>query len=347
MPAIVSVGYYFDKRRSFAIGIAVCGTGVGTFLLSPINSKLTSIYGWQGAFLIKSAIILNCCLCGVLIRPVPIEPAEILKNERERKAAEAKQSETEAEKKLFLAVEAVPASLYVSEPNKLNKSPTTAAVDMNKSLQVIGNINGSRDMHKRSNNSIRNMNLSQNMLAQCRSLQHIPTGSENTSQTDENSNQPPKGLVEKLKKIIDLSIFFDFIFVFFGISNFFTSLGFNAPFIFITDQATSVSIPADHAAWLLSTIGISNTVGRVILGLRLGRGSSTGLSGMVSKGTVTSEPISGTFSTTGSRTSIEDTRLDVSWSSQTTSSFRKRMKMLSSLTSTSATKTGHTTKNHA
>jgi len=198
---------------------------------------------------------------------VPIEPAEILKNERERKAAEAKQSETEAEKKLFLAVEAVPASLYVSEPNKLNKSPTTAAVDMNKSLQVIGNINGSRDMHKRSNNSIRNMNLSQNMLAQCRSLQHIPTGSENTSQTDENSNQPPKGLVEKLKKIIDLSIFFDFIFVFFGISNFFTSLGFNAPFIFITDQATSVSIPADHAAWLLSTIGISNTVGRVILGL--------------------------------------------------------------------------------
>jgi len=266
VPAIVSVGYYFDKRRSFAIGIAVCGTGVGTFLLSPINSKLTSIYGWQGAFLIKSGIILICVLCGFLIRPVPIEPAEILKNERERKKAEAKQSEAESEKKLFLTVEAVPASLYVSEPSKLNKSSSANpnVVNINKSMQVIGSNSSTADVNKRNHNSIRNMNLSQNMLAQCRSLQHIPVENQN-SEID--LYQKPKVLIEKLKNIIDLSIFLDFIFVFFGISNFLTSLGFNAPFIFIQDQATSVGIPAEQAAWLLSTIGISNTVGRVILGL--------------------------------------------------------------------------------
>ena len=27
LPAIVTVGYYFEKRRAFATGIAVCGSG--------------------------------------------------------------------------------------------------------------------------------------------------------------------------------------------------------------------------------------------------------------------------------------------------------------------------------
>ncbi|CAF3700446.1 unnamed protein product [Rotaria sordida] len=30
LPAIVSVGFYFEKKRTFAMGIAVCGSGVGT-----------------------------------------------------------------------------------------------------------------------------------------------------------------------------------------------------------------------------------------------------------------------------------------------------------------------------
>jgi len=99
----------------------------------------------------------------------------------------------------------------------------------------------------------------------------------------------------------------------------------------------------DPSLWLpqnSSSIGILSTPSKE----KASPDSKIKSSGMVSKGTVTSEPISGTFSTTGSRTSLEDTRSDVSWSSQTTSSFRKRMKMLSSLTSTSATKTGNTTK---
>ena len=29
VPAIVSVGFYFEKKRSIAMGIAVCGSGLG------------------------------------------------------------------------------------------------------------------------------------------------------------------------------------------------------------------------------------------------------------------------------------------------------------------------------
>ena len=37
LPAIVSVSVYFQKKRAFATGIAVCGSGVGTFIMAPVT----------------------------------------------------------------------------------------------------------------------------------------------------------------------------------------------------------------------------------------------------------------------------------------------------------------------
>jgi predicted MFS family arabinose efflux permease len=69
---IIFKGYYFEKRRSLAMGIAVCGSGIGTFLFAPINRFLLSKYDWEGAFLIKAAIILNICICGMVMVPIYI-----------------------------------------------------------------------------------------------------------------------------------------------------------------------------------------------------------------------------------------------------------------------------------
>ena len=82
MSAVVSVNFYFEKRRSFAMGIAVCGSGVGTFLLTPLNRYLIEKFDWSGAFLIKAGFVLNGCVFGMLMRPVPIEPAQIKKQNK-------------------------------------------------------------------------------------------------------------------------------------------------------------------------------------------------------------------------------------------------------------------------
>lgn len=70
LPAIVSVTTYFEKKRSLATGIAVCGSGLGTFLFAPIISKLLSEYGWRGSILIIGGIVLECILFGALFRPL-------------------------------------------------------------------------------------------------------------------------------------------------------------------------------------------------------------------------------------------------------------------------------------
>ncbi|ESN92202.1 hypothetical protein HELRODRAFT_194347 [Helobdella robusta] len=70
LPSIVMVGYYFDKKRALATGIAVCGSGIGTFLFAPIGSFLVETYGWRGCNIIMSAVILNGVAFGACYRPL-------------------------------------------------------------------------------------------------------------------------------------------------------------------------------------------------------------------------------------------------------------------------------------
>lgn len=73
LPAIVSVTTYFEKYRSLATGIAVCGSGLGTFIFSPFIQYLIAEYGWRGSMMIISAICLNCIFFGAMFRPLEWE----------------------------------------------------------------------------------------------------------------------------------------------------------------------------------------------------------------------------------------------------------------------------------
>lgn len=76
LPAIVSVTTYFEKKRSLATGIAVCGSGFGTFLFAPFSSWLIGEYGWRGSILIIAALVLECIIFGALFRPLEEDDEE-------------------------------------------------------------------------------------------------------------------------------------------------------------------------------------------------------------------------------------------------------------------------------
>lgn len=79
LPAIVSVTTYFEKKRSLATGIAVCGSGFGTFIFAPIITRLLAEYGWRGAMLIIAGIVLECIVFGALFRPLETDEDKNLK----------------------------------------------------------------------------------------------------------------------------------------------------------------------------------------------------------------------------------------------------------------------------
>ena len=67
---------YFEKKRAFATGIAVCGSGLGTFLMAPLVHELIDRHGWENAIVITGAIVLLCVFLGALFRPIPSDESD-------------------------------------------------------------------------------------------------------------------------------------------------------------------------------------------------------------------------------------------------------------------------------
>ncbi|KAF7649827.1 hypothetical protein LDENG_00135450 [Lucifuga dentata] len=76
LTAITMVGRYFRQRKALAYGIAMSGSGIGTFALAPVVQLLIDQYSWRGALLILSAFVANLCVCGALLRPITLQEDE-------------------------------------------------------------------------------------------------------------------------------------------------------------------------------------------------------------------------------------------------------------------------------
>ena len=73
LPSIVIVSFYFKRRRALATGLAVCGSGIGTFLFAPLSQLLMEQYNWNQALLIIAGICLNGLVAAAVYRP--LEPS--------------------------------------------------------------------------------------------------------------------------------------------------------------------------------------------------------------------------------------------------------------------------------
>ncbi|XP_077315009.1 monocarboxylate transporter 4 [Lithobates pipiens] len=87
-PSLIMLNRYFDKRRPLANGLAAAGSPVFLCCLSPLGQILQYEFGWRGGFLILGGLLLNCCACGALMRP--LEPTKKEKEKEENKDVKKK-----------------------------------------------------------------------------------------------------------------------------------------------------------------------------------------------------------------------------------------------------------------
>ncbi|XP_044248906.1 monocarboxylate transporter 14 [Drosophila takahashii] len=69
IPAVVIIGFYFEKWRALATGVAMCGSGVGTFVFAPLTRELLK-HGWRTTLAIQGVIVLSCAIFGLTFRPI-------------------------------------------------------------------------------------------------------------------------------------------------------------------------------------------------------------------------------------------------------------------------------------
>ncbi|XP_017064692.1 monocarboxylate transporter 12 [Drosophila eugracilis] len=339
LPAIVSVTQYFEARRSLATGIAVCGSGLGTFIFAPLTEYLIGSFGWRGAMLIMGGIVLNCIIFGAMFRPLELEaPPNTPPNTPStpklgKKSAIIDQNTTPAE---LEPLKVPPKDQYLQLPQRTDTPVSGGALCRSNSVghnlkpSLNNNSNGAINgqgptlvtppqavVKSTSNDDIARKCHSQLQLTPLRdahreksasgtmyrpdalyqgSLHNLPDYV--SSRNDLNRSMSGSGVIKRygslrqnnsvsqsqeetkccgcitcsketrdtFAEMMNFSLLKDMIFLIFSVSNFCTSIGFNIPYLYVAAYAETLEISKKEASHLLATIGVANTVGRIILG---------------------------------------------------------------------------------
>lgn len=227
IPFVVSVGIYFDKRKSFAMGIAVCGVGVGTLVCAPMVERLLLEYGWRGTSLIIGGIILNIVLVGALLRPL-------------------RSSRLISGKTRYFNKKQLRKRLVMENRTKVKQSWKNEDSAIPKELEK------EFDSTKDESNSLIQENI-------CLYENHSEI-------THSASKNPCQKLRRAILNSYDFTVFKNPAFLVFVASCFFVVLGLNSPYIYLPDRSIEKGRTKSEAALFISVIGFSNIFGRVASG---------------------------------------------------------------------------------
>lgn len=78
--ATISVGYYFERYRALATGIASCGSSFGGLCMSPLFAYITNTKSWDFTMRIQSILMFVSLVGAMTMRPlkpttkVPLTP---------------------------------------------------------------------------------------------------------------------------------------------------------------------------------------------------------------------------------------------------------------------------------
>ncbi|CAG5134291.1 unnamed protein product [Candidula unifasciata] len=141
LPSIVSVGYYFEKKRAFATGLAVCGSGLGTFIFPPLSEILLLEFSWKGGLLIIAGIIFHASIFGALMRPLTAAPSARTKKKPRAKTFVDRLKETHNRDRSVS--ESSNANHSVGDSNKIQERVMLAKLQREKHLQDTDSDTGS------------------------------------------------------------------------------------------------------------------------------------------------------------------------------------------------------------
>ncbi|XP_062570436.1 monocarboxylate transporter 12-like [Saccostrea cucullata] len=279
LPSIVMVGYYFEKRRAFATGIAVCGSGIGGFVFAPITSFLLEKFSWQGTLWILSAVVLNAVAFSQAFRPLYTKNKAISKCS---KNLDLKDKEL----KPFCALD-----LELSEKHPIYRCKSVEVVHVsNGKNDTVARLAQSQDIsslndkphHKHQHSETSTLKpLSRNDIFYSGSLKNIPHSVSRNSikvsvsslskekDSDSESSEEDNGCSKVAKSLaasFDFTLLKSPTFIIYGISCFLCMFGFFIPFNFLPDLVHDLNLEKSQGATLIAIIGVSNTLSRLLVG---------------------------------------------------------------------------------
>jgi MFS family permease len=70
LASLIIIPDYFDKKRGIATGITMAGSGVGSFVFSPLIGGMITRYDWKFCMSICACVVFETCMFGAFLRPL-------------------------------------------------------------------------------------------------------------------------------------------------------------------------------------------------------------------------------------------------------------------------------------
>ncbi|GAB1603165.1 monocarboxylate transporter 12-like [Argonauta hians] len=299
LPAIVMVGYYFDEKRALATGIAVCGSGIGNFLFAPFSEFLLEEYGWRGSIMIMSGLVLNGIIFGSFYHPLkPQKSPEIsvvsssivtsmttnepiIMSEHNNKQPQNLRMKMKRMQELSAETNSVSSRRHRSlDMTGTGKTFLTSAVNSEKNRDPekdsIVRMTVSHDIFPTdSKMSVNSTSLSpfyRKDVLYRGSLQRLSEkmGSQNINEFISSMiviNEEKKlTFGERISKAFQRYRKLKPSFLLYAVACFFLMLGFFIPYTYLPSVGLQLNFTRNQSALLLSVIGISNTIFRIVIG---------------------------------------------------------------------------------
>ncbi|GFW20186.1 monocarboxylate transporter 5 [Trichonephila clavipes] len=262
LPAVVTVGFYFDRRRAFATGLAVCGSGVGTFIMAPLLRE-PQRERWDSASSLPAIPHASVSLPEISCMGKKLDSNPLISSDNNSPPPSYSDvvEADEEERYAFLQTPPPPAvqnsTLSVSQPAaKPRRSRYVLRAEMSRPFYRQDVLYSASLLHlpefKKSNNDLSLYAASVTKIPQ----EPIP----------ETSGCLSPAMKDTFRQMLDISLLKSPTFLLLGAGGFLTLAGFFVPFMFVVDRAVQQGITLEEATYILPVIGLTNTIGRVFCG---------------------------------------------------------------------------------
>uniref|UniRef100_A0A915PUE6 Major facilitator superfamily (MFS) profile domain-containing protein n=1 Tax=Setaria digitata TaxID=48799 RepID=A0A915PUE6_9BILA len=227
LPSILIVNEYFEKRRAFAMGIAVCGSGIGTTIFSQLFPFLLKLCenNWRHFLVCTAFVTLLSVFCGLCYRKLP--------------SVKSENNEGNTVKSNF--------DLICGGSSENDSLSARLVANYSLSMKTLqGKISQSETEEIQGSLMMTSITTAQVMPQKARR---------------------PFPLWMIFHSMVDTSLLSDPSFILIAITAFLTLFCLFVPFIFLGKQANTVGATSSQQSYLLLFIGLVNIFGRIFCGL--------------------------------------------------------------------------------
>ncbi|KAM8824560.1 solute carrier family 16 member 6b [Synchiropus picturatus] len=239
LPTVTLLAQYFSRRRALVTSVASSGESFAIIAFAPAFTALKDVLGWRFCLLILGVIQSLVMVCGLLLRPIVLQPEPVKDQDLTSEQLSLKQLE----------------DVYQLE-NEQTRTSISSGVSQGSGDSGVISLSAS-------NADLRNAGAQVQLDCAIQDKEQEVALSSPVQETG-----PPQ---TPQSKLLDFSVLTDGAFICYSLFGLFATLGFFAPQLYVIELSKTRGVEPHHASYMLSVMAVAEVVGRLSIGVILNK----------------------------------------------------------------------------